>query len=145
MQQFASIRSRGALSLLVLCWAAAAGAQGVDLKQLAGSGASDGFLKPDQAFVLTAESESADRVTLRWQIAKDYYLYKDKVLVATSSPDAKLGAPELPPGKTKHDEYFGEQVVYYDELVANVPVSRRSSLTELPLEVTYQGCAEAGL
>ena len=145
MQPLALIRSRGALSLLLLCWAAAAGAQGVDLKQLAGSGASDGFLKPDQAFVLTAESESADRVTLRWQIAKDYYLYKDKVLVATSSPAAKLGAPELPPGKTKHDEYFGEQVVYYDELVANVPVSRRSSLTELPLEVTYQGCAEAGL
>ena len=145
MHQLASIQSRGALSLLLLCGAAAAGAQGVDLKQLAGGGASDGFLKPDQAFVLTAESESADRVTLRWQIAKDYYLYRDKVLVATASPDAKLGAPELPPGKTKHDEYFGEQVVYYDELVANVPVSRRSSLTELPLEVTYQGCAEAGL
>ena len=145
MHQLASIRSRGALSLLLLCGAAAAGAQGVDLKQLAGGGASDGFLKPDQAFVLTAESESADRVTLRWQIAKDYYLYRDKVAVATASPDAKLGAPVLPPGKTKHDEYFGEQVVYYDELVANVPVSRRSSLTELPLEVTYQGCAEAGL
>ena len=145
MHQLASIRSRGALSLLLLCGAAAAGAQGVDLKQLAGGGASDGFLKPDQAFVLTAESESADRVTLRWQIAKDYYLYRDKVAVATASPDAKLGAPVLPPGKTKHDEYFGEQVVYYDELVANVPVSRRSGLTELPLEVTYQGCAEAGL
>ena len=48
-----------------------------------GSGASDGFLKPDQAFVLTAESESADRVTLRWQIAKDYYLYRDKIAVPT--------------------------------------------------------------
>src|SRR5687767_15332279 len=91
MHQLASIRSRGALSLLLLCGAAAAGAQGVDLKQLTGGGASDGFLKPDQAFVLTAESESADRVTLRWQIAKDYYLYRVKVLVATSSPDAKLG------------------------------------------------------
>jgi thiol:disulfide interchange protein DsbD len=145
MHQLASIRSRGALFLLFLCGAAAAGAQGVDLKQLAGGGASDGFLKPDHAFVLTAESESADRVTLRWQIAKDYYLYRDKVAVATSSTDAKLGTPVLPPGKTKHDEYFGEQVVYYDELVANVPVSRRAGLTELPLEVTYQGCAEAGL
>ena len=144
MHQLASIRSRGALLLLFLC-AAAAGAQGVDLKQLAGGGASDGFLKPDEAFVLTAETESADRVTLRWQIAKDYYLYRDKVAVATSSTDAKLGTPVLPPGKTKHDEYFGEQVVYYDELVANVPVSRRAALTELPLEVTYQGCAEAGL
>jgi len=145
MHHSASIRSRGPLSLLLLA-AAAAGAQGLDLRQVAGSGgASDGFLKPDQAFVLTAESESADRVTLRWQIAKDYYLYRDKVAVATASPDAQLGAPALPPGKIKHDEYFGEQVVYYDELVTNVPISRRSELAELPLEVTYQGCAEAGL
>ena len=54
MHQLAAIRSRAATLLLLLCGAAAAG-QGVDLKQLAGSGASDGFLK----------------------IAKDYYLYRD--------------------------------------------------------------------
>jgi thioredoxin:protein disulfide reductase len=123
------------------------GTAGIDLKELAASGvgASDGFLKPDQAFVLTAESERADQVTLRWQIAKDYYLYRDKVVVATASPNAQLGAPALPDGKVKHDEYFGEQVVYYDELVVNVPVARSATLTEVPLEVTYQGCAEAGL
>jgi thiol:disulfide interchange protein DsbD len=120
---------------------------GIDLKELTtgGSGASDGFLKPDQAFVLTAESQSADRVTLRWQIAKDYYLYRDKVAVTAASPKAQLGTPMMPEGKVKHDEYFGEQVVYYDDLVVNVPVARTSTLTELPLEVTYQGCAEAGL
>jgi thioredoxin:protein disulfide reductase len=120
---------------------------GIDLKELTtgGSGASDGFLKPDQAFVLTAESQSADRVTLRWQIAKDYYLYRDKVAVTAASPKAQLGTPMMPEGKVKHDEYFGEQVVYYDDLVVNVPVARTSALTELPLEVTYQGCAEAGL
>ncbi len=120
---------------------------GIDLKELTtgGSGASDGFLKPDQAFVLTAESESADRVTLRWQIAKDYYLYRDKVAVTAASPKAQLGTPVMPEGKVKHDEYFGEQVVYYDDLVVNVPVARTSALTELPLEITYQGCAEAGL
>jgi hypothetical protein len=52
--------------------------------------------------VLTAESESADRVTLRWQIARDYPP-KDR-LVSHDEPDAKLGAPVLPPGKTKHDD-----------------------------------------
>jgi thioredoxin:protein disulfide reductase len=146
MHHSAPFRSHGALSLILLTATATAWAQGLDLRQVAGSGgASDGFLKPDQAFVLTAESESADRVSLRWQIAKDYYLYRDKVAVTTSSPEAELGTPVLPPGKVKHDEYFGEQVVYYDELVANVPVSRRSDLAKLPLEVTYQGCAEAGL
>ena len=138
-------RFRAVVPFLLLMAAGAVQAQGLDLKQLAGSGATDGFLKPDKAFVLTVESDSADRIALRWQIAKDYYLYRDKVAVTTTSPDAELGTPVLPPGKTKHDEYFGEQVVYYDELVANVPLSRRAGLTELPLEVTYQGCAEAGL
>ena len=71
-----------------------AGAQGVDLRQVPGTGgSSDGFLKPDQAFVLTAESESPDRVTLRWQIARDYYLYRDKIAVSTATPDAELGTP----------------------------------------------------
>src|SRR6185295_15692481 len=130
---------------LLLAATAGAGAQGVDLRQVPGTGgASDGFLKPDQAFVLTAESESPDRVTLRWQIAKDYYLYRDKIAVSTATPDAELGTPVMPSGKIKHDEYFGEQVVYYDELVVNVPISRRSKLTRLSLEVSYQGCAEAG-
>jgi thiol:disulfide interchange protein len=138
MTLLAPIRRLCAFALLVGL-SLSAGAQGVDLKQLAGGdSSSDDFLKPDQAFVLTAESESADGITLRWQIAKDYYLYRDKVAVTTTSSAAVLGTPILPAGKTKHDEYFGEQVVYYDELVVNVPVSRKSSLAELPLEVTYQ-------
>ena len=132
---------------VLLLIAGAAAAQGLDLKQVAGTGAGpeDGFLKPDQAFVLTAESDSADRVKLHWQIAPGYYLYRDKVAVTTQTPDAQLGAIDIPGGKVKHDDYFGEQVVFYDELVANVPVSARSGLTELPLEITYQGCADAGL
>ena len=138
--------ARPAAFLLLVLAPLLTAAAGVDLKQLTAgsSGASDGFLKPDQAFVLTADSESADRVTLRWQIAKDYYLYRDKVAVSTQAA-AQLGTPVMPAGKAKHDEYFGEQVVYYDELVVNVPVARAAGLTELPLEVTYQGCAEAGL
>ncbi len=146
MTQPSPIRRLGVLAALLLAVAQAPGAQGLDLKQLSTTGgATDGFLKPDQAFVLTAESDGADRIALRWQIAPDYYLYRDKIAIATASTEAQLGTPVLPEGKTKHDEYFGEQVVYYDELVANVPLSRRAGLTELPLEVTYQGCAEAGL
>ena len=130
---------------LLLAVTAAAGAQGVDLRQVAGSGgASDGFLKPDQAFVLTAESESPDRVTLRWQIAKDYYLYRDKIAVSTVTPDAELGTPVMPSGKVKHDEYFGEQVVYYDELVVNVPISRRSELARTALGGHLSGLRRGG-
>src|SRR5262245_8528464 len=147
MNNRAPFRIDIALALL-FCGVAtsAAAAQGVDLRELSRSAASsDGFLKPDQAFVLTAESNRADQVTLRWQIAKDYSLYRNKVKAVSHSAQAQPGAVELPAGKAKHDEYCGEQVVYYEELVANVPVSRAADLVALPLEVTYQGCAEAGL
>ena len=52
----------------------------------------------------------------------------------------------MPPGHVKNDEYFGRQEVYHHELRATVPVARTSGgPLELPLEVTYQGCADKGL
>ena len=57
-----------------------------------------------------------------------------------------LGKTDFPPGITKTDEYFGEQVIYHDELVARVPLARAAGGAQpLALAVTYQGCAEAGL
>jgi thiol:disulfide interchange protein DsbD len=129
--------------------AAAAPAQsgGFSLRSLLGSGAkSDAdFLPADQAFVLSAESTARDRVRLRWDIADDYYLYRDKVTVTTTAADVQLGDPSIPGGKTKHDEYFGEQVVFHGQMMADVPVAAAAGVTELPLQITYQGCADAGL
>jgi thiol:disulfide interchange protein DsbD len=52
----------------------------------------------------------------------------------------------MPQGQIKTDEYFGRQEVYHHELVATVPVVRATGgAFELPLQVTYQGCADAGL
>jgi thiol:disulfide interchange protein DsbD len=52
----------------------------------------------------------------------------------------------MPAGDVKNDEYFGRQEVYHHELRATVPVERSSGgPLELPLEVTYQGCADKGL
>ncbi len=106
----------------------------------------DEFLPPDQAFQLAALPDGADRVRLQWVIHEGYYLYKSRIKVATTSTAAQLGTPALPTGKTKEDEYFGKQEVYHDELVATVPVSRAAGgAFELPIDVTYQGCADAGL
>ena len=83
---------------------------------------------------------------LIWQIADGYYLYRTRVKAATTSTQAQLGALEMPTGETKSDEYFGKQEIYHHELVAGVPVARASAAeTSLPLQVTYQGCATAGL
>jgi len=126
---------------------AAAPAQGFSLKRLLGGGPkSDAdFLPVDEAFVFSASSSSPDRITLRWDIADDYYLYRDKLKIGVAEGDATLGSPQIPGGRVQHDEYFGEQVVFYDAMVAQVPVSAVPGTRELALTVTYQGCADAGL
>ncbi len=104
------------------------------------------FLPVDQAFRLDAVADGPDRVRIIWEIAPDYYLYRERLKVATDSNQVQLGAWTLPKGETKTDEYFGTQEVYHDELIALLPVSRAAGAAiELPLRVTYQGCAEAGL
>src|SRR5690348_15386895 len=106
----------------------------------------DDFLPPDQAFRFAALADGSDRVRLTWQIADGYYLYRARIKVATTSRQAQLGTPQFPPGQVKNDEYFGRQEVYHHELNATVPVARAAAgALELPLQVTYQGCADAGL
>jgi thiol:disulfide interchange protein DsbD len=106
----------------------------------------DDFLPPDEAFRFAAIPDGPDHVRLIWQIADGYYLYRTRVKAATTSSQAQLGALEMPTGETKSDEYFGKQEIYHHELVAGVPVARASAAElSLPLQVTYQGCATAGL
>ncbi len=106
----------------------------------------DEFLPADEAFRFDALSDGPDHVKLVWQIADGYYLYRARVKVGTTSNQAQLGALEMPAGETKTDEYFGKQEIYHHQLVAGVPVARASSAQfPLPLKVTYQGCATAGL
>ena len=106
----------------------------------------DDFLPPDEAFRFAAIPDGPDHVRLIWQIADGYYLYRARVKAATTSSQAQLGALEMPTGETKSDEYFGKQEIYHHELVAGVPVARASAAElALPLQVTYQGCATAGL
>ena len=110
------------------------------------SGGGDDFLPVDEAFRFNAFPDGADHVKLIWQIADGYYLYRARVKVASPSKQVQLGALEMPTGEIKQDEFFGKQEIYHHELVAGVPVARASAAAlALPLEVTYQGCASAGL
>ncbi|HSQ70062.1 MAG TPA: protein-disulfide reductase DsbD, partial [Steroidobacteraceae bacterium] len=124
------------------------GRSGFSLQRLLGGeprGGDGEFLPVDEAFALSAESTSRDRITVRFVIAEDYYLYRDKLRIDTDAADARLGLPQMPEGRLQHDEYFGDQVVYYDELQFDVPVSADAATTELPISVSFQGCADAGL
>ena len=119
---------------------------GIDALLGAAKTSGDDFLPPDQAFRFDALAEGTDRVRLNWEIAEGYYLYRARIKVMTVSHSAQLGVPQFPPGQVKTDEYFGKQEVYHHELIGTVPVARAAGgALELPLQVTYQGCADAGL
>jgi thiol:disulfide interchange protein DsbD len=105
----------------------------------------DQFLPVDQAFVFTAMADGADRVRLDWQVAPGYYLYRHRTSARTQTPGFALGEIAMPPGKKKTDEFFGDVEVYYGILTATVPVTRPDGASSLEIQVTYQGCADAGL
>jgi len=104
------------------------------------------FLDPAVAFKPTARALDGQTIEVRFAIAKDYYLYRDKFRFAAEPATVQLGAPELPKGKEKQDDTFGKVEVYYKEAVIRVPVERSNSgPLALTLKVTSQGCADAGI
>jgi len=104
------------------------------------------FLPPDEAFRFSALPDGPDSIRLIWGVTDGYYLYRARIKASSDTTAAKLGELALPAGETKMDEYFGKQEVYHHDVVGSISVARTSSgdLT-VPLKVTYQGCATAGL
>lgn len=103
--------------------------------------AADGFLDPEQAFVLQAERAAApDTVTLRWTIAPGYYLYRDRLEVTAVPAGSAQATFERPPGERKDDPNFGPVEVYHDQVVLRVRAGGAQAL-----QVGWQGCAEDGL
>lgn len=100
------------------------------------------FLPVDEAYRFSATLDEG-RIVARWDIAPGYYLYRDRF---EFGPDerAALGEPEIPPGKPKVDEFFGEVEVHYDEVTIAVPVTGQSDAS-FAVRFGYQGCADAGL
>jgi thioredoxin:protein disulfide reductase len=104
------------------------------------------FLSPDDAFHFSALAEGPDKIRLIWGITDGYYLYRARIKASSDGDSAKLGELVLPTGETKVDEYFGKQEVYHHDIVGSISVARSGGgQLAVPLKVTYQGCATAGL
>ena len=111
---------------------------------MAGAGsarAADDFLDPAIAFRFEARMADPQTLEVRYQIAEGYYMYRERF--AFRAAGAKLGTPEIPPGKVKYDETFQKDVeTYKGELVIRIPVEGSGPFT---LTAASQGCADAGL
>ncbi len=104
-------------------------------------------LRPEQAFIFTADVVDENRLRAKWDITEGYYLYKDKFKFKITGAEGieitQVSFPE--PGKLKHDEYFGEMEVYYGQAIVDLMISRSNDqATEFTLEAKSQGCADSG-
>jgi thiol:disulfide interchange protein DsbD len=106
----------------------------------------DNFLPPDKAFVFSAEAVDGNTLRAHWDIADGIYMYRDKFHFQLQNADGiSLGKPVFPAGDIKHDESFGEMVVYHHSVDIDIPLERTNlNPTEITLVAKYQGCADAG-
>ncbi|XYJ10201.1 protein-disulfide reductase DsbD [Telluria sp. B2] len=105
------------------------------------SRAADDFLDPAIAFKFSARMEGDSTAVVTYDIAPGYYMYRERF--AFTARGAKLGTPEIPPGKVKYDETFQKDVETYKGAVTiRIPVEGNGPFT---LTATSQGCADAGL
>lgn len=141
--------------LLIAVLAVAGPAQGADsfgerLRGLfqgeAQSDAAEEFLPADEAFRFSASVAGPDSLSLMWQIADGYYLYRDKFRFRILRGDASIETDsiDIPRGTVKSDEIFGDVEVNTGEVTVNIPLRRneRRTAETLVLEVGYQGCKE---
>lgn len=104
------------------------------------------FLDPAVAFKPKARAVDGQTVEVEFDIAKGYYLYREKFRFKVEGESATLGTPQFPKGKEKNDENFGKMEVYYKNVAIRLPVERNASgPLPLTLKVTSQGCADAGI
>lgn len=113
---------------------------------LGGGSNQQDFLHPNDAFRFELTPMGRDALLARFFIEPGYYLYQDKFSVESGHPAVKVDRIRLPEGTKKVDEYFGETVVYYDNVDAQVALARRSDGAETAsFKLGYQGCAEDGI
>ena len=106
---------------------------------------SDDPLPVEQAFVGNARFDSANELTVAWQIAPGYYLYRDKFSFVAEG-EIEFGAARSPAGVITDDLTFGESEVYYDFVEIVVPFARASPDEQfLAIEVGFQGCKDESI
>ncbi|MBE7423451.1 MAG: protein-disulfide reductase DsbD [Zoogloeaceae bacterium] len=103
------------------------------------------LLDVDKAFRLSARALDAATLEVRYDIAKGYYMYRDKFQFALEPGEAKAGAPQFPPGKVKQDEFFGDVETYRKEVVVRLPFTAPDGLDTVTLKASSQGCADIGV
>ena len=102
------------------------------------------LLEPERAFAFSVQAVDEKTVEARFAIANGYYLYREKLKFSVA-PGGLAGAPILPPGKMKHDEFFGDVETYRGAVAVRLPLQAAQPGASVTVQAESQGCADAGV
>lgn len=104
----------------------------------------DEIPSPDEAFQLSAHLDKNNIIQTSLLIHPNTYLYKDKTKInLVDGQGHETGAVALPSGDQKHDEFFGDILVFHNFLNVSIPViTETSASSQLVVSYSYQGCVE---
>ena len=111
-----------------------------------GEDVGDELLEPTQAFKLDVSVKDASTVLAHWTIADGYYLYRDKIKFQLETPGYRVGGVDIPAGKLKHDEFFGDVEIFRGDVQVAISVLRAPDAPDrLTFTAISQGCADIGV
>jgi thiol:disulfide interchange protein DsbD len=89
-------------------------------------------------------SRSKTAISIQFQIADGYYLYRDRTRVAANL-FINHKAVSFSPAQQKEDKFLGKQAVYYRTATVTLPLTNPANEAEFDFTLTIQGCAEVGV
>ena len=99
------------------------------------------FLPVTEAFPFQIEQQG-NQLSVIWDSADEYYLYKKKIHLKQGKQKFKASTFSEE-GELKHDEAFGEVIVFYGQVEARFDLQQLAA--NAPTLLGFQGCADAGL
>ncbi len=103
-------------------------------------------LMPEEAFPAEVVSVENNTISIRWNIADNYYMYRSKFRFLEDQEAIELQEPALPPGKNKRDEFFGDVEIYRDNVTIKLPyITGKGAPSNFTLTTVSQGCADIGI
>ncbi len=112
--------------------------------------AAQDFLAPEKAFAMTVRQVSPEVLLITFDIARGYYMYRERFEL--ESPDIALDIAEisLPPGEVKFDPTFEKNMaLFFGRVEFALPLPTQWPSPDpaalLTIKIISQGCADAGI
>lgn len=108
------------------------------------------FLAPEKAFAMKARQASPDVVLISFDIARGYYMYRERFELESTDITIDFDDISLPPGEVKYDPTFEKDMALFFKNVEFAlplpsPWPSQDPAALLTINIISQGCADAGI